>query len=430
MENFDEIIQRKACRCGRKHTAGVDDIVIGDNALDVLVDFVDKRRVFMVCDDNTYKAVGYKCEELFIAGNIEYDKIILTGKVHSDEYNIGSVLLNAEPIPQLFVAVGSGSINDLTRFCAHRLGVPYGIVATAPSMDGYASDVCPISINGLKITYPTTMPKFILTSKEILDAAPTQLKSWGLGDMIGKRVALLDWQLARKLTGEYFCQTIHDTMDEALGMCISSIGSDGENTILINGLILAGLSMQMAGNSRPASGAEHHLSHYLEMKDIVNGRKGVSHGIKVGMATPIMLMIYKKFFDRLPRPKPVKPYAEWLNDVKAGYGDLADIIIKNNSAYYETDDFAGKVYENLLENKDFFITKLKTKEMQPKRIVGIMASIGVDIHPKAIGYNKSDIYEGLINCVEIRPRFTILRLLKCFGVLEEYVKEVVDELYE
>lgn len=430
MNIFDHARITKECKCGKKHKIYIEDITISDNILDILADIIGGRRVFMVCDENTFLAAGSKCERLLIDKGIKYDKIILKGNVHSDEYNIGAVLLNAEPIPDMFLAVGSGSINDLTRFCSHRLGIPYGILCTAPSMDGYASDVCPISINGLKITYKTIAPSFILTSKEILKAAPKHLKTWGLGDMLGKRVALLDWQLANMLTDEYFCKTIHDTMNEALDVCISSIGRNDEDTRLLEGLILSGLSMQMAGNSRPASGAEHHLSHYLEMKDSINNREGASHGLKVAMATPIMLMIYKKFFDRLPSPKPVKPMDKWLEDVKLGYGDLADLIIKNNAAIYETDEYVRKINEKLLKNKDFFMEKLKTPKMQPKRIYEIMESVNTDIHPGALGYSRNDIYEGLINCVEIRSRFTILRLLKCFGVLEEYVKEVVDELYK
>ena len=88
--------------------------------------------------------------------------------------------------------------------------------------------------------------------------------------MIGKYVSLTDWKLGSLLTGEFYCETIADMTRQATGKVLDSaegiLSGDGEAyENLMSGLLMSGLAMQMMGNSRPASGAEHHISHFIEM---------------------------------------------------------------------------------------------------------------------------------------------------------------------
>ncbi len=62
---------------------------------------------------------------------------------------------------------------------------------------------------------------------------------------------------------------------------------------LMYALLLSGLAMQMVGNSRPASGAEHHVSHLLEM-EIFNPNLDAYHGEKVGVGLLLASRVYHR----------------------------------------------------------------------------------------------------------------------------------------
>ena len=159
---------------------------------------------------------------------------------------------------------------------AFRLNLPYIIVGTAPSMDGYASSVSPMIYDGYKITYEAVAPMAIIGDTDVLCAAPEQMIAAGFGDMLGKLTARLDWVLAREVIGEHYCPTVAAMMARAVDKCLAQAEGlsrrEPEAIVgLMEGLILSGIAMQMLGYSRPASGAEHHIAHYFEMKAMREG---------------------------------------------------------------------------------------------------------------------------------------------------------------
>ena len=94
--------------------------------------------------------------------------------------------------------------------------MPYIIVATAPSMDGYASDGAAMITGGMKVTYKAGLPRAIIADTEVLCNAPTDMLKAGYGDIIGKFSALNDWKLSRCVNGEYFCNYIYDLTFEQI----------------------------------------------------------------------------------------------------------------------------------------------------------------------------------------------------------------------
>ena len=77
------------------------------------------------------------------------------------------------------VAVGSGTINDLTKLAAHRSGRRYMAVATAASMDGYSSYGASITRDGFKQTMACKAPAGIVADIDILVSAPADMNSSG-----------------------------------------------------------------------------------------------------------------------------------------------------------------------------------------------------------------------------------------------------------
>ena len=75
----------------------------------------------------------------------------------------------------LILGIGSGVINDLCKYTAWKQGLDCGIVATAPSMDGYASSGAAMIIGGMKVTYTAQPPKYILADIDIVRNAPMDM---------------------------------------------------------------------------------------------------------------------------------------------------------------------------------------------------------------------------------------------------------------
>ena len=117
---------------------------------------------------------------------------------------------------QLIVGVGSGVINDLCKQTAFEKNLPYYIVATAPSMDGYTSVGSALILKGMKVTLNARPPKAVIADTKVLQSAPLDMIQAGVGDILGKHSCLNDWKLAELIRGEYFCQKVCDLVYEAV----------------------------------------------------------------------------------------------------------------------------------------------------------------------------------------------------------------------
>ena len=164
-------------------------------------------------------------------------------------------------------------------------------------MDGFVSNVAAMTWKGLKKTVPAVAPLAVFADTDIFAHAPRRLTASGVSDLLGKYICLADWKIASLLTGEYICSEIIEMEEKALKTvcsCVKGIASGEPEDCekLMYALILSGLAMQMVGNSRPASCAEHHLSHLWEM-EVVNGPLDALHGEKVSVGT-LLVDVYKR----------------------------------------------------------------------------------------------------------------------------------------
>lgn len=201
------------------------------------------------------------------------------------------------------LAVGSGSLNDMAKWVGTHLSLPCGVLATAASMDGYCSKGSALMYGGKKLTDEVQPPEDVLVDLDILCSAPKDMTSSGFADIVGKFTCLADWRLAAAVKGEKIHAEAFDMMARARTECVDTLDGliKSEPTAvarLIDALIMAGKAMALCGNSRPASGSEHHQSHFLEMDFVRRGEKIPLHGWKVGIGTLVSIEIYKQIKDR------------------------------------------------------------------------------------------------------------------------------------
>lgn len=321
------------CSCGKTHHLDISCIQIGKNVISelpsILRDFKNKK-IYILSDNNTWKAAGEKVYHLLKGNHFEViSTMIDRGKniLIPDEKAVGEMFMGLPVDTGMIVSVGSGTLNDMAKYMSSRTKIPYTIVCTAPSMDGYASSGAPLMNGGRKISYNATLPYAIVGDTEIMKHAPMKMILAGYGDIIGKLTALADWKLSHEITGEYYCETIVNLVQKAVDKVVNTrfdLANRDDDAIcyLIEALILTGVAMGLIGVSRPASGAEHMLSHYWEMAVIASGKNPELHGIKVGIATPIIARIFDEMKDQLPESvTDMAPSAQYvtqlLKDVNA-----------------------------------------------------------------------------------------------------------------
>ena len=409
------------CTCGKHHSCPVDYVAIEHGAISHLTRLCDKyQNILVVADENTFRAAGAKTEAA-LQGK-QYTKLIFDGSTILIPNEIAVERVQKElPGHDLIIGIGSGVMQDLCKYVSFFSGVPYFVIATAPSMDGYTSDGAAMIMGGLKVTYACGLPSVILADTEVLKDAPFEMIQAGYGDIVGKYSALNDWKLSRAVNDEYFCQKIYDmTMDSlqrTQSVAEGLVRRDEESVkILMEALIFVGIAMKFAGTSRPASGSEHHLSHYFEIVGIERGEPYFPHGIDVAFSTILMAgireeILGKAFPDKLFR----QPREEYEAEIKRVYGSAAEGCIA-------LQDKVGNYAKNRLPvylEKEAEIRQILAEMPSAEEITRILAAVGYDTADFYKLYDAQKIKDAIPYAKELKDRYTVLWLYyDLFGIKE------------
>lgn len=415
----------------------IREIVISNEAMKSLKTFLLRSAytgVLLIADNITYSIAGAAVKSSLASLNIKVEEVVLNRPemLVPDEKALGEILLKIHQDIQIILAVGSGSINDLTRYIASKFGKPFISIPTAPSMDGYASPVAPLTIRGFKQTLPAIPPLAIFGELEVLASAPLVMKQAGYGDLFGKYTSLADWKLGQLINGESFSEEISSMIKTAVDQAIQSLSQDILPQVqakhLTEALIVSGEAMLKWGDSRPASGAEHHMAHFWEMQADLTGGAHHLHGIKVGVATIQVLEIYHRLFKmnlsevnqhiKLNDPESREDY---FLRIKKAYGSLAGDILRDLNEYY-LDNHARSLRQNrILENwnaiQKWVVENIPTTEMVREKLNRLGAPVAVE----QIGLDRKFLITTLQNAKEVRKRYTIFRLIEDIGLKIENI---------
>ena len=255
--------------------------------------FPDVSKALIVADPRTWSAAGEAVAALFVGAGIVVDRHIIEpdGTLFHSEYRYVEEIKSEIVKNTIPVAVGSGTVNDLVKCAAGELGVPYMVVCTAASVDGYSSyGAAIVSPNGVKETYNCPAPRAIVADVDVLLTAPREMAAFGFADLLAKSPAGAEWILAAEAGMEKWDDTawhmVQDSLPDALGDAEGVARGDRMATEkLAKGLMLGGFAMQRMSSSRPASGVEHRFSHILDMTHHTFNGKSCSHGEQVGVFT-------------------------------------------------------------------------------------------------------------------------------------------------
>ena len=334
------------CECGMEHKCDIKSVIIENDAINRLPSLVENyknivvtadKNTFSVCGEKVVNALGDKLETLFV-----YDD---EGILVPDEEAIEKLNDKVSDKTDLIIGIGSGVINDLCKYVSFKNTLPYFIVATAPSMDGYASVGAAMIIGNMKITYSAHVPTAIIADTAVIKDAPIDMIKSGYGDIIGKYSALNDWKLSHVVNDEYICDYVYkltmDMVKKVRPLAKGVLNRDEESIkTLMEALVVVGIAMSYVGNSRPASGSEHHLSHFYEVTGIMTGMPYFLHGIDVMYSTYITQLMREDLLkiDEIGDSVPFNR-EKWLKIIDNIYYDAAEGVIaqQNKLGWYDKD---------------------------------------------------------------------------------------------
>lgn len=427
------------CDCGRKHFKLLRDCIIGENALNSLVELIQKYSVchpFILCDSLTYAAAGKNVTEILESNGITYTiHVIERINPAPDEKIVGEALMYCENECDMVIAVGGGVINDTCKIIASAKNVPDIFVATAPSMDGFASATSSMERGGFKLSLNSKCPEAVIGDADVLASAPRHLICAGIGDMIAKYISIAEWKIASVILGEYYCETVADVVRSSLSVCMENAfgtisGDKASVSRLTEGLVISGMAMNYVGISRPASGMEHYISHIIDMRSLEFGTKADYHGIQCGLATLTTLRAYERLAEYTPDKNIALSYVssfddeEWNQRLRQNLGRSAETIIlaEIRDQKYNKEKHAARI-EIIIENWDEITRVIRTLPSS-KETEAFMRDIGHPTSYTEIGLTAEEYKNAFLMAKDVRDKYVLGRLLWDLGLLDEYSNDI------
>ncbi len=440
LENY--LNKELECDCGRTHYVPIKGVEIGPGALNKLPQYVKEfgyKRPYFICDEITYRVAAQRCEELLQAEGIPTATVKLS-HLGFDEATLGEIVINMPVDCDLMIAVGTGSITDMIRYTSYKLHLPCFTVATGAPMDGFAASIGILNVNKLKATLQAHNTEVIIGDTDILKTAPYWMTVAGFGDLIGKLTCLSDWDLARIINGEHYCPRIVQLVRD----CVKNVLADAPRMKekdpevlgnIMNGLVLSGAAISLYGDSRPASGAEHHMSHYWETIMEQRGENHAMHGEQVAVGTVLVLLLAEKLKARKPDFEKARAFARaydkahWEAEIQRAYGPAAGEVIRmEEKAQKNNVEKRLERIDSMEKNWDTIVEQLATLP-SAAYLRALLQDIGCKASPQEIGVDAALLKDTFLYCKEVRPRYTIFQTVYDLGLMDELSDEIIAEIY-
>ena len=422
------------CNCGKRHTFPLKEILSSAGAINALPEILKKyglKKPFVVADTNTFTAAGEKVLSLLKSNGVAYSEFVFSDSPEPDESAVQAALNRFDSGCDAVIGVGSGVINDICKIVAKTNGRFYIIVATAPSMDGYASATSSMTVKGLKTSVSSKCPEVIIGDLNILKNAPEKALVSGLGDMIAKYISVLEWRLSHEINGEYYCENVADIIRFARDKCVKNaqgLISREENAVkaVFDGLIISGLAMAYAGVSRPASGVEHYISHVIDMRGIEFNLKTETHGVQCAVATLIAVRLYERLKSTALSDKKGETetrafsYAKWESNLRDLLGGAAEpmIELEEKEKKYDFDKAAAR-RKIIISKRDGLKNIIEEELPSSEDIEKLLKKVGLPLSFEEAGLSV-DLQRTFAATKDIRDKYVLSSLLWDLGLIREF----------
>jgi glycerol-1-phosphate dehydrogenase [NAD(P)+] len=424
------------CECGKTHRVVPREALYARGAVAQLPAIcaraVKGRRVAVLMDVRTRAVAGESAREALAAQGWTTTELLvpdLAGGAKSpicDDIVQKSLSAKLGEV-DLLLPVGGGVITDLGRWLAEERKKPFVSFATAASMNGYTSANVSPTIQGVKSLLWAHPPLAVAADPDIIANAPSQLTGSGLGDVLAKSVSTTDWRLNHLLFGDYYCALSTNLIAGIEPLYLEhpeGLKARAPEAIdaLFQALLLTGAAMTMTGTSSPASGAEHMVSHSLDMMSSLDGVEHDLHGRQVGMGTVLASEVYRRVLATESPEFVVQP----ATVDERFWGKLAGQIAQEYAGKAER---LRRVREKLARKEawDRLRAELAPLTRTPETVQRCLALGGGAANAEQIRCGKDRLLRALLHAHEMRSRFTIFDLARCIGILPNSAAEIVEK---
>ena len=424
------------CECGKVHKSALEYLAVGNGAICELPNIIDiygAKRAFLISDINTNSAAGDKVRAALKEKGITFSEYVFQSKeLEPDEWAVGSATIKLDKSADILVGIGSGTVNDICKIVSKTAKIPYVIVATAPSMDGYASGTSSMIVDGLKVSVNSKCPEAIIGDTDVLCKAPVKMLVSGLGDMLAKYISIAEWRISNVINGEYYCERIAQDVRDALLACMENADGllsgdvDGVEAVFL-GLVKSGCAMDHAGVSRPASGVEHYISHVLDMRGQEFGTAVETHGIQCAVATLSSAKLYYKLREYTPNIEEALKYVErfefdaWAKELEALLGKSAAPMIAAEAKDGKYDKVKHRErIKKIINNWNVIISIINDEIPAPETLSQLFTTLGLPQNISELESNTVLLPNIFKATKDIRDKYVLSRLLWDLGIIEEY----------
>ncbi len=335
--------------------------------------------------------------------------------------------------PDGFVSVGAGTITDIVKYAAYLAGRPFAAVVSAASVDAYTSSIAAMVDGEVKKSLPCNAPAMVLADMGVVCDAPLELTQAGYGDTLAKFTACADWVLSHELFGESYSRAVaratYQSARELLDRAEAVKARDPKAMqLLMRGQLALGIAMWLADSSRPASGAEHLISHCWDMQAVRGKTLPAHHGFQVSVGTMQMARLYE-LFDR---------EHVWRDGIEPAASAAARLARERDAALQRLGSDpaeVGKAWKSQAELSHFRESvRVDWPELREKigeflvpvyELEGAYRRAGCPVEVAQIGVDPKTAQATFLSARYLRSRFTILDLFDAFRPLSSALAQVV-----
>ncbi len=423
------------CTCGSEHPAPQVTLYSGSDASQILAEdcraIYGDKPVLLIHDPQTYAVAAVQLLQQLEKLGVKVTSFALPEEPHADDVTIKKVRAACKGVV-LIVSVGAGTINDLGKYSAHHEEIDFWTMPTAPSMNGYTSGIAAIKVKGVKRTLPAAPPKRIYVLPDVIQYAPLKLRQAGFCDVLAKVVSDIDWQAESLLFSGSYCglpSTMMADVEHSYADVPEAIGAgDREATMgLFNGLLISGVAMSLAGSSAPASGGEHLISHFWDMREPITGREPELHGLQVGLGIILSAACYRRLAaleaDNLST-RSSQVFSETAAQIRDIWGPHADEV----ATQFNNKKAALAKFDTLLPQRWPELQQLFTQVRSPEYFADLFKKVGAPFSLEAFDLSRDEFVLAALNARAIRERITVLDFAAHAGVLDAAVEESLQLL--
>ena len=341
---------------GTSHKITIPSILeVGKGNINNVGELIKKgvfTKISLYFGEGLYELFGETIKNSLISSKTEISTIEEIKNIDFEE--IGIKAFEVPNDVEALIGIGGGKAIDAVKYMSFLRKLPFISIPTSTSNDGFSSPVASLLLNGKRMSFPAKTPYGIIVDIDVIKGAPEKFIYSGIGDLVSNITALYDWKFEEdnhKTTVDDFAAVISKkSVNSFVRTDFKSIKDDLFLKELVDSLIMNGIAMEIAGDSSPASGSEHLISHSLD-KFLQYPQL---HGIQVGIASYIMAKVQNHRFERITKifeSTGFFNYAESLKMKKEDFKkaiDMAPSIKPNRYTYIhlqENRELAKKIID-------------------------------------------------------------------------------------